>query len=143
MNRRIVLCLLAVALFPLTGCGVGSDAAFFVTIASDGEGSSGFVPQGYGWTPKKQIDISLWGEPRLEGKEVVTTGEWKSLGVVTPDEYGMFGFNSGAFKYFVKRTIPNQPPPWLPHVIFLAREKDSGKVRFYTVACDAWFTFKP
>lgn len=141
MRRSICFCLLAVALFSQAGCGNSSNPGFFVAIASSREGST-FVPQGYSWNAGSEIDISVWGEPKFEDGEIVTTHQWKSVGTAKADQYGMFGYNSGALKYLVQRTIPGAPPQWLPHPIFLAREKNTGTVKFYNGHNAEWFTFQ-
>ena len=144
MPRQIALYLLPIALVALSGCrsGIDSDANFFVAASGD-RAQTTFVPQGYGWVLGSRIEISVYGEPRRSGNEIVSSGEWRSLGFVTPDSYGMFGFNSGALTSVVQRTICGPPPPWLAQPLFLARDTGTGKVRFFSGKNDYWFTFDP
>jgi len=108
-----------------------------------GSRESTFVPTGSGWTPKKILDILLLGEPRYEEGEVVMSSDWKTIGSVTTDDYGMFGFTGGALKMIVPRTIPGAPPQWLSKPVFLARERNSGSFRFFAAPNAPWFTFAP
>jgi hypothetical protein len=141
MRRQIALYLLAIALVALTGCGsIDSDASFYVMSTRNGERTT-FVPQGWGWVPRSRIEISVLGEPRISDNEVLTDGGWRSLGFVTPDSNGQFGFNTGPFTSVVQKLC-GFPPPWMAQPLFLARDTSTGKVRIFSGRTGDWFTFK-
>jgi hypothetical protein len=133
--------LLAVALFALSGCATGMDPNLFVAVSGDRREST-FVPQGYGWVKGSRIEILVLAEPQVSDNEITASGSWRSLGFVTADPIGMFGFNSGAFRSVVRR-ICGFPPEWMAQPLFLARDANTGTFKFYSGNKVDWFSFAP
>jgi hypothetical protein len=141
-SRPLFACLLSASLLAsLAGCQPSADQSesnFFVTSAGHA-GMSGYLPTGYGWQPNSQLDISIWHEPTGPGS---VSSEWKKVLDVTVDASSMFGFDSGAAFYPVRRSICGNPEPG-QMVLFMAKSKTTGKIRMRETPADLYFTFQP
>ena len=140
-SLRVALC--GSLLFSLAACLPGqspddSQASFFVTSAGRG-GVSGYVPTGYGWKPNSKVEISVWNEPDGPGS---ASTDWKKVFDEDVDRDGLFGFNTGAPFYPVRRTICGTPGEGQT-MAFMAKSLTTGTVRMHRVAVDIYFTFKP
>jgi hypothetical protein len=130
-------------IFSLTACIPGQSADdrqsdFFVT--SNGQGSvSGYTPTGWGWKPNSKIEISIWNEPDGPGS---ASTQWKKILDETVDSSWLFGFNSGAPFYPVRRSICGAPENGQT-LVFMAKSLTTGNIRMRQVPADLYFTFKP
>ena len=141
-KRLLLLASLAFLLIGLPGCmppqtADESGADLYVTWAGQG-GVSGYVPTGYGWRPSSKIEISIWGEPDGPGS---ASTEWKKVLDEVPDSFTMFGFNSGAPVYSVRRTFCGQPEQGQT-MVFMAKSLTTGTIRMHRVPVDLYFTFQ-
>jgi hypothetical protein len=142
-RARAVLVALVVSIAGV-GCQptVANDPNFYVSAGGDRERST-FVPTGGGWVPSSELEITLFAEPqKTDGGELFAANP-RVIGTLKVDGYGMFGFGSGAFSYNVARSLCGNPPPWLQQPVFMARDKASGLLRFWSVANYNWFNFQP
>lgn len=140
-KRLLVVSICACLLQGLTGCQPSTDASesnFYV--ASNGQGGvPGYLPTGYGWQPNSQLEISIWHEPTGPGD---VSSEWKKVLDVNVDASSMFGFDSGAAFYPVRRSICGAPENG-QKVLFMAKSKTTGKIRMRETPADLYFTFQP
>ena len=140
--KRLLPCVVcACLLYGLSGCQPSTDTSesnFYVASAGQ-RGVSGYVPTGYGWQPNSQLEISIWHEPTGPGS---VSSEWKKVLDVTVDATSMFGFNSGAAFYPVRRSICGTPEQG-QNVLFMARSKTTGKIRMREAPAHLYFTFQP
>src|SRR5437660_11697144 len=92
------LCVLALALSALggcpSGCGPNENPSIHVAPASDRGDMVTFQVFGRGWVPGHKVEISVYGEPKLDDGEVVNSGSWRSVGFATPDATSLFGYPS-------------------------------------------------
>lgn len=141
-SKPLSACLLSASLLAsLAGCRTSTDPSesnFFVASAGQ-SGVSGYLPTGYGWQPNSQLEISIWHEPTGPGS---VSSEWKKILDVTVDASSMFGFNSGAAFYPVRRSICGAPEA-SQTVLFMAKSKTTGKIRMRETPADLYFTFQP
>jgi hypothetical protein len=143
-QKRLLLAALCVSLlFSVTACPPGqssdeSQSEFFVAISWQG-GVTGYLPTGWGWKPNSKVEISIWHEPDGPGS---ASTQWKKILDESVDPYSMFGFNSGAPFYPVRRNICGHPENGQT-VLFMAKNVNTGKIRMRQVPADIYFTFKP
>lgn len=138
-KRTLLAAVCSAVLLSLTGCLPGQvrddrDASFFVT-----HGGEGYQPTGYGWKPNTKVEFSVWNEP--DGRGSAST-QWKRVLEVNVDGLGMFGFNSGAQVYPVRRTICGTPEQGQT-MVFMAKSLATGTVRMRQSPVDLYFTFQP
>jgi hypothetical protein len=142
--KRPFLAVVCVSLlFSLTACPPGqstddSQSDFFVQLDQQG-GVSGYLPTGWAWQPNSKVEISIWNEPDGPGSASV---QWKKILDENVDATSMFGFNSGAPFYPVRRSICGNPEIG-QMVVFMAKSLTTGKIRMSRVPADIYFTFQP
>ena len=128
-------------LFGLSACPQSTDDSrsdFFVTATGQG-GVSGYLPTGWGWKPNSKIEISIWNEPDGPGS---ASTQWKKILDVNVGADSMFGFNSGAPFYPVRRTICGNPENGQT-LVFMAKNLTTGRFQMRQVPADLYFTFQP
>jgi hypothetical protein len=143
VRKRLFLTAAYSSLFlTLTACPPGQSsepqADFYISSAGQ-SGVSGYLPNGYGWTPGSKVEISLWHEP--DGPDSAST-QWKKILDENVDNIGMFGFNSGAPFYPVRRTICGTPVQGQT-MLAMAKNVNTGTIRMRQIPVDLYFTFQP
>lgn len=142
-KRPLLVAVCVSLLFSLTACLPGqstddSQSDFYVSSAGQG-GVSGYLPTGYGWKPNSKLEISIWNEPDGPGS---ASTQWKKILDENVDASSLFGFNSGAPFYPVRRSICGTPENGQT-ILFMAKSLTTGKIRMRQVPADLYFTFKP
>jgi hypothetical protein len=143
LNAPLLTVVCVSLLFSLGACPrapVPEDNAadFFVTTSGQG-GVSGYLPTGWGWKPNSKVEISIWNEPDGRGS---ASNQWKKILDENVDSNSMFGFNSGAPFYPVRRSICGNPENGQT-VVFMAKSLTTGRFVMRQVPADLYFTFKP
>lgn len=144
MKRLFGMCV-CLPMLALSAC-VTTDPNLYVG-AGGINGGPALAPQGYGWQPGSKVEFILYSEPKSERGEVFSSPAPRSLGTITVDAYGMFGFTGDdAHKFPVTRSICGHPPAWAkPWVV--AKDLTNNLVKFPEMyspnLADLWFTYQP
>jgi hypothetical protein len=142
-KRLFAASLWAFLLFGISACGPqgssdDSQADFYVSLAGQ-SGVNGYLPNGYGWKPNSQVEISIWNEPEGPGR---TNNAWKKILDENVDASSMFGFGQGAPFYPVTRSICGNPEEGQT-VLFMAKSLTTGRMRMRQVPAHIYYTFRP
>jgi len=144
------LCVIALALSALVGCPGcperSKEATLYVAPATTRGNVTTFIPTGYGgWVPGSKVEILILAEPQFVDGEISSTTTFRSVGTVTVDVHGLFGFGPFPFQFSVPRNIPGTPPGYLAQPLFYARDTANNITAFFP-GVDFnifWFTGKP
>jgi hypothetical protein len=140
-KRPLLAAVCVSLLFSLTACPGWTDNSnsdFFVTTSGQG-GVSGYLPTGWGWKPNSKVEISIFNEPDGPGS---ANTQWKKILDENVGADSLFGFNSGAPFYPVRRNICGNPENGQT-AVFMAKNVTTGQIRMRQVPVDLYFTFQP
>jgi hypothetical protein len=115
-----------------------SDSDFYPNVVFQG-GVSGYAPTGWKWVPSDKVEISIWNEPDGPGS---TSTQWKKILDEHVDANTMFGFQSGAPFYPVRRSLCGNPVD-KQVVFFMAKSTTTGRIQIRTQPADLYYTFQP